>query len=425
MSLETVKNKVKNKNLIIDELRKLDNFIEFKNLMIPIKKSLTTTINDLAILSSIRIFDINTYNKSNDSIKNVANEKDIKTVGMINIYNTSIVIFVYEYNDNYYLQFDDLPMAFWYRVNKINDLEVFVRYYINKKNIDNTQKKLKTIRYDLRRNDFFLHFMVERYMLISRYLEKTLHSTLCTNDYIDYAKKSYSTFDMATKYYDESLRQYEDESYKNVFELSSYSLYSNSYVTIQKTIYGVVAQVTYTPSECFSELITIINEHTDSTFDDDLPLDVVMFLLPFAPIDQKYLLSLTENGTKITINLINMLLWLRTDTLVDSIDDSMDRNHMIKILRNIYEKINSNINDYDDEEKYLTQSKIKRYINYEYIDIAFHDSKNQKNENGIEKKENLSENIMDKIFEIMKKNGDEKYIDKKFIKNVLYYKSVL
>lgn len=419
MSIEV--NKIKKKKLIIDELRKITGFIEFKDSSVPIKKSSVTTINDLAILSSISAFDINSYDESSNG---TINKKDIKTVGMIILPTNKVDIFVYkcEYSDEYYLQFDDLPITFWYRVNKVNDLAVFVKYYIDN-NVD-IHKKIKTVRYDLRRNDMFHHIMIERYMLISRYLEKTVHGTECIDDYVNYAKQNYGTFDIATKYYDESLRQIEDETYVDIFELSSYSLYSNSYITLQKTLHGVVVQITYTSSNCFSKLINIINEHIGSTFNEDLPLDVVMFLLPFAPIDQRYLLSLIENDIKITMNLISMLLWLRTDI----IDDPANRTDTIKILRLLHEKINSNTNDYEEDERILLQSRIKRCINREYIELVYQKLKQQnsiqlnnedKIQKSVENEKKIDGNtVLDNILKIMMENSDEKYIDSKFIKNV-------
>ena len=346
----------------------------------------------------------------------------------------------------YYLQFADLPRYLWYPVKNVEDLNRFINLY-TESCINTKLPQKKHIRYDLKRNNNFHPIMLERYMVTNTFTDNFVWGPVVANDenIIDIVS-SLSLFDMATKYYD-MMQQYED-----VFVLCTVSRYSRSEVTVQISITGTIADVYYIPESTYCEQIKQINTEIDSDFDEDLPIDIVLFLLPFAAVSQRYhVKSLdhnAENQIPVDDEMINMVYRLNVGI--------MNHKDLIVLMKRFYDKIEIGNKEkpaeHDIQGKYMIDI-IKNYITREYIDMMTADSdaakildekdkdiksskddKNKKDRKYIKDKiktdaeavlsddneEIHATNMMTSVIKLMMDSGDKKFIDKRFLKKHFY-----
>ncbi|VBB17834.1 hypothetical protein YASMINEVIRUS_297, partial [Yasminevirus sp. GU-2018] len=411
---------------VIEFFSKDHNFVDLSSLNVRCSPLFRLTTTELAPLSEIQ-----TYSSNNSSDSDNSDRSNAKLVGYLRVTEKSFNVNVVQKGDGVFLQFDDLPEQCWYRVTTERALREFVEYYsISEAPRDTAESRLptKTVRYDLQRNSSFRPIMMERYMLINKFLTKNIHGELCHQQVVLYSHKL-NTFNMATKFYEISMRQTNEDG--DYFELTSYGFYSGASVTVQISPCGVVAHIQYSPTPAHHDLIAKINSKHNCCMDEDLPLDVVLFLLPFTPIDQNWMINLIKKGAKLTIPMIYMITWLRTDGVLTSNNVPEDceatTTSMISILKELY-NIAKKDDRYDEDDAFLVGSLLKKQISLEYIrnskDELITDNRSDEGEDGTaENKEQKKESDVSRTHELysavikaVENAGDLKYVDKKFIK---------
>lgn len=193
--------------------------------------------------------------------------------------------------------------------------------------------------------------------------------------------------------------------------LRTLSRYSGSYLEIQISGIGVIADIHYDPDTAYTEQIKQINKLIDADLGEDIPLDLILFFLPFAPVGSGYLIS--GINERIDDELICMIYRLNVD-LLDNCD-------LISLMKSLYEIVNNLSPDKskksDHEIKYM-KDVIRTYITCEYLTIVTNKSKQLKNND--EHITNNDEYITPKItksniVKLMIENGDKKFINHQFL----------
>lgn len=340
----------------------------------------------------------------------------IKIIGRfkINFGNSSYEeFFVHIYtniaNGLFMFQLADLPQEFWYLVNSVKDIDEFLKVYSNELSETTSSKIMTYVRYDLKRNSNFTLTMVERYMFLSQYISGPIKGPLCSDESTDNAFNCLSTFDLVTKYYNTALIQDNNGRY---YEISGKSRYSRSKITIFISFVGVTVEISYVKNDGkFKCVIDKINKEIGSDFDLDLPIDVVLFLCPFAPIGVRKILELVSDDDKefvqkISIDKINMLRHLCVD-IVQPLE-------FIETIKKINKKLMDNINDLNPvnvENKLNNLIKLcKVIITKEYLSITLKEENTQSN------KSNKRE-LVKKVVKHMKKRKDSEFLDSVYLKD--------
>lgn len=351
--------------------------------------------------------------------------------------------------NTYYFQFADLPKYLWYQIVDRKDLDRFLQRYMNPKplmlNLESSTQQ-HSVRYDLRRNNNFHPIMLERYMVTNTFTDNYVWGPVVNNENIIDVIASMSSFDMATKYYD-MMQQYED-----LFILCTTSRYSRSTVAIQISAFGTVADVCYVPDKSYRDKIAEINKEIDADFDLDLPIDIVLFLLPFAPVSQRFYVKTlnhdeTKNSTDQNSRDGQMVIDDEIIGMVYRLNHGiMKPTELISLMKRFYKKISANKknrNDRDIEGEYMIDI-IKNYVTREYVDIIEAEKDDmkiaemkedeclEKNEDKKSKKDCTTQiendssdgdsdeehaiDTMNQVIKMMTDNGDKKFIDKFFLK---------
>jgi hypothetical protein len=424
-------NKEKDQNVdIMSRLESLDSFISLTDTQ-KIMSLGTTSLRTVSELTPIKNL-LKNHPKSN---------KDIKLIGMFTIFPNShhsgTMINVYSDTNHmiHYLQFADLPRYLWYPVKNLDDLNRFITLYTDTVS-ELPCKKQKRVKYDLKRNNNFHPIMLERYMVTNTFTDNFVWGPVANDENIMEVVSLMSSFDMATKYYD-MMQQYEE-----VFVLSTVSRYSRSTVTTQISVTGTITDVYYVPDATYCEQIKQINAEIDSDFDEDLPIDVVLFLLPFAAVSQRYHVK----------NLFD------SDNPINTIDDQtlgmvyqlnvgvMSHEDLIALMKKFYEKIQlsgkmkpdnikkkkkKTIEERDIQGEYMIDL-IKNYVTREYIAMMI--TKDNDIETTCKSKiEQLNDcmsnhsdcsddsddqsNVMNSVIKLMTDKGDKKFINKHVLKS--------
>jgi hypothetical protein len=388
---------------IMSKIRTIPSFIDFsKNQTID---GLASPAGRSTDILKAELFSIKKLIESHDNSINYD-----RIVGMflinLNAYQGSIRVTIYsmnslEDNEKYYFQIEDLPKFLWYVINSDEDVDGFLKLYDQDTNhtLEN-EKYEKHVRYDLRRNDIFHPIMLERYMITNRYTNNIIYGPIIDKTCpIDSIIKM-SPFDLATNYYD-ILKQYDD-----VFMLRTTSRYSDSYLEIQITPIGTIADLHYNIETSYSKQIKQINELIDADLNEDLPLDLLLFFLPFSPIGSNYIMKKVKNEQDVCmIHHLNVGL--------------IENYELIHLMKSLYKKQKDGTDN--------TKNIIKTYITNEYVSIIRKEYKfkqlktDERIENDNNKTDNETnndhnnENIMNSVITLMREKGDKKFIDKQFL----------
>lgn len=274
----------------------------------------------------------------------------------------------------YYMQLGDLPSHTWSKISSVGDLEMFLKTYtMNECKITNT----RYVKYDLQRNNFD-PIMIERFMLSNRYMSKLLWGPTYDNTVAIDAFNHVDQLEFVTKYYNLAFQQ---EEY--MFMLSGETVYSGSTVSIVLQSCGTLAVVNYVPSSSSEKFIKHVNSVTGSDFCKDIPIDVVLFLLPFTPIGIKKTLSILERTKKIDVDNLEMIRQLASGIIESSV--------LIEIMRKLYTLARGD--DSVDEE---SMERIKMIVTQEYLDTVLEKSES-----------NVIETVKNEVISLMKESGDE------------------
>jgi hypothetical protein len=209
------------------------------------------------------------------------------------------------------------------------------------------------------------------------------------------------------------------EQYENNFMLYVTSRYSKIKIGIQITIAGTIIDLEYISDSTYSNVIKTINKELHIDLHDDMPIDLVLFLMSLDPMSQSYhsdIMQLDTNKnfssedfeTNISDDMISVFYRLNVGIM-----GHMD---LINRLIQIYDKLQTllkqntknikntkNINDSPDlsmiQIEYMIDI-VNNYITREYVDQILE-----------------SETIIssDTIIKKMKSNNHIKYINYKFL----------
>ena len=357
---------------------------------------------------------------------------DLRIIGTfkINHFNSShngstVTVYYKKYNNDckYIFRILDLPSFFWYTIKTLDCLDKFLKIYLYDHSLNiksNIKSKISEIiidheniytnhvRYDLRRNNNFQPIMLERYLVINQYTENIVWGpSVSDNTPVDNILKM-SSFDLATKYKD-TMRQYGKD-----FVLRTLSKYSGSYMKFEMSEIGTIVDIYYNSDGLLTNQIALINKTIDADIGTELPLDVVLFLLPFHPISSDYFLdSIVSNKMKInTSNVICMVYRLNIERI--------DPQKMISIMKILYNKLdksdNDNHNDNDCERFEIIEAIVKNYITIEYEKFAIEINQPEKEEQITD--EDINYYVTAKtVVKLMTDCGDKMFIDE----NYLYY----
>lgn len=417
---ETTKNKDEFMD-VISQLRSLDSFIDFTD------NTQTQKIMSMGTISLRTMSELSPIKKL--LMNHVKSLKDIslstKLIGTFIIFpnshhfGTRVNVYVDQISMNepiYHLQFADLPRYFWYPIKNSDDLNRFISMYTETyKGTCTNLPQQKRVRYDLKRNNNFHPIMLERYMVTNTFTDNFVWGPVANDENIVDVVSSMSSFDMATKYYD-MMQQYED-----IFVLCTVSRYSRSTVATQISVAGTITDICYTPDSTYREQIKQINAEIDSDFDEDLPIDIVLFLLPFAAVSQRYhtrCVETQEIDNKILIDDETISMVYRLNVGI------MSHKDLIILMKKFYEKIKASTKSTTENQEVAKKKKnkkekieerdiqseymidlIKNYVTREYIDMMIAETDAAK----ITHEKIKNKKVINAVLKNDKDKGDRKY----------------
>lgn len=423
-----------NIQLIIDRLRRVPSYVDLKNLNRS-DSNYPINMKDLEFMKEvieyydlhlsfhpIGIFNIGTVHTTDES------KRDPKLVGYVTVGTTDID------DDTLLMQIDDLPITLAYKVRTVDDLEAFLEVYNlngiteNMNNNNDTDDEssessnlMQYAAFDLRRNSEFRPIMMERYMMFSRFVQPYIYGPYCNPETISSYLVSENSFNLGIQYFD-IMKQNE-----GMFCVSAKSRFSNSTITIKFSGGGVIAEVAYKPISIDLVLVPFIEEYNKQNNCDiplDMPIDVVLFLSPLHPWQAKHLLDdIVKKGVVPKPHVISVLdsildmglkLFQNTNKKQDPIMTYID------IYKRLFELCISGMNvekslELDENSNELTDVE----TSLEMIRVNITECYVQIFKNGFKSDDlNLDRSIR-KICQMMKKDGNLKYISESYVQYAL------
>ena len=292
-STHTSKNKNQSPS-IIDELKKHDKFVLIDR-KFPVHLPSDRTVNDTRHLWS------------GDVSCNTSNETSMILLGILRVsdgiesqaYN--IKVYIYDDNDtlpkkSVMMQILDMPRELWITIDTVENLNRFINCYIN------INAPHKTDRYYLMLKNIS-PIAIERIMLINRYLNQNLYGP--TVDANDMSGISNCNSSVNLGYmYTNTLQQYDGE-----FELTSFTRLTGSTIGIKMTSCGIFVHIIYPECGFFKDIIQHYNKRYITGIADNVPLDVLLFLIQLSPINLTQTVNIIKSSN--LINSINIdTIWM-------------------------------------------------------------------------------------------------------------------
>lgn len=348
---------------IIDEIKRLPEFILIDRI-IPIKLSTISTLKDAQTVLNV-IDD----NDDND---------DMVLFGIIRVWEKEekhayeIYVYMDDLNKKLLMQIEDIPKCLWFELDTIDKLQNFTNCYVRS---DGDKK-----------SDRYASFLgispttLERFILINKYLNKNVHGSTTSDDINDVANKI-NSFDLAIKY-ETDLQQYDEK-----FELTTFTKYTGSTISIKLTHLGLFIHVTYISCGLLSNIIEKYNNVYKTSIAVDVPLDVFMFLILLEPQNRNSIIDqIYEDKTghiMISTDIVDIISTLsgHLSDLDESVNiyanliDHLDNNILKKDNNDDNDDIDSDIeHDIDMIELINTKQYIKRKIStlltQKYVDLV-------------------------------------------------------
>lgn len=422
--------KIKSLNRFVDLYRLCDDKNPDKSLINLTNPTSVKTWSDLRILSQL-LLDFHNDHK----IKPFTKELFGRFVVNSDMYGCGDIVHIYKNTSNkmYMFQLSDFPKKLWYTIRCTKDVDNFLKIYdandANNAKDANPLNNKKVMRYDLKRNSKFTPVMIERYMFSSRFVKGPFKGPFCSLAIMEDASEKLDTFELVTKYYGNALSQ---DSNKDMFEISGKTALSKSQITIMSSYTGTIVEISYTQIQDsgFRNVINDINNAIGSDFEEDLPIDVVLFLCPFIPIGvRKFINLFNDNTNKFGIAELEIMRQLCVD-IINPFEFIAMMKNIDKKLCNKNEKKNDKIDkidnsdissiDSNDETENETNTKklkeiIKTIITQEYLTMIIKDAKKTGNFNKKDRRE-MIKNLMREVIKLMKKNKDADFLDTNYLK---------
>jgi hypothetical protein len=389
-----------------------------KNILLKLK-SFDTFIDLSSHPDNKRILEL--YKPSNRILAEISlidmlfNTEDINiyNVGFFTIsrsmYHSGSIVIVNQIDDSYYLQFDSLPRFLWYEIKSSDDLDRFSEIYMQ----DKSKKEKKHIRYELLRFKNIHPIVLERYMSINPFVDNLVYGPVIHDAMNDTMEPNNSDILIKSSSIDLSLKfSLLLEQYENNFMLYVTSRYSKIKIGVQITIAGTIIDMEYIPDTTYCNVIRTINKYLHIDLHDDMPIDLVLFLMSLDPASQSYHSHIMQldNEQNISDDMISVFYRLNVGIM-----DHMD---LIQRLIQIYDKLQIQLkknksNDLKNANDLKNSNDSQNQIQLEYmIDIVNNYITREYVDQISESDSNISSDI---IIKKMKSNNHTKYINYKFL----------